>query len=100
MPPLARSVEDQAFVAVLEEWIAGMPATTLPPILCGDSAVPFNAVSVSDALRALKTAVGLEICAACLCDVNSDGKINVTDALRVLIRSVGSDIVLICPTCG
>jgi uncharacterized repeat protein (TIGR03806 family) len=99
MPPLARSVEDEAFVAVLEGWIQGMTATTLPPVVCGDSAAPWDAVTAADALAVLRAAVALEYCAACLCDVNSDDSISASDALRVLREAVGSAGSLVCPVC-
>jgi uncharacterized repeat protein (TIGR03806 family) len=99
MPPLARSVEDESFVAVLEGWILGMTATTLPPVVCGDSAAPWNTVSTADALAVLRTAVALDYCAACLCDVNDDASIGASDALRVLRHAVGTGNPLTCPAC-
>jgi uncharacterized repeat protein (TIGR03806 family) len=99
MPPLARSVEDESFVDVLEDWIEGMTATTLPPVVCGDSAAPWDSVSSADALAGLRAAVAIDYCAACLCDVNSDGTIGASDALRVLRYAVGNPQSLICPTC-
>jgi hypothetical protein len=99
MPPLARSVEDESFVTVLEGWIQGMTATTLPPVVCGDSAAPWDEVTAGDALVVLRAAVSIDYCAACLCDVNSDDSIGASDALRVLRLAVGADSPLVCPAC-
>jgi uncharacterized repeat protein (TIGR03806 family) len=99
MPPLARSTVDEPFVDVLEEWIQGMTATTLPPVLCGDGSAPWNTVTTADALTALRAAVAIDYCAPCLCDVNTDGKVGASDALRILRSAVGSTDVLTCPAC-
>jgi len=50
----------------------------------------------SDALFALRAAVGIGICALCDCDVNSDNKITASDALSILKRAVGQDVPLVC----
>ena len=49
-----------------------------------------NAVTASDALFVLRSGVGLETCALCVCDVNDSGNIAATDALSVLRAAVGS----------
>jgi uncharacterized repeat protein (TIGR03806 family) len=102
MPPLLRTVRDENIVPVLESWIAGMTATTLPPPVCGDSVAPFDTgtVTTADALGILRSAVSMTSCAECVCDVNGDGHISATDALKVLRRSVGLGQELECAPCG
>ncbi|MFN2375470.1 MAG: PQQ-dependent sugar dehydrogenase [Candidatus Binatia bacterium] len=99
MPPLARSVTDEDFASVLEQWIEGMPATTLAPLTCGDSMEPYDKIGVSDALGVLRAAVSLVSCQLCICDVNDDGKVATTDALRVLRHAVALPQSLTCPPC-
>lgn len=101
MPPLARGVRDEEFLGVLEGWIAGMTATTLPPPLCGDSVAPYdNGISIGDALGVLRAAIATLQCADCICDVNTDGRVTASDALKVLRFSVGAGDPLECPACG
>jgi len=70
--------------------------TTLPPFGCGD-ANGDEAITASDALTALRTAVGTSTCAPTACDVDSNGSITAADALRILRRAVGGDVTLTCP---
>lgn len=65
--------------------------------LCGD-AILDEVIRASDALVVLKTAVKLEECSLCICDVNGGG-IRASDALDVLRKAVGTDITLTCPAC-
>jgi hypothetical protein len=51
---------------------------------------------VSDALFILRTAVALETCEGCQCDVNSDGTITTTDALIDLKKVVELPVDLNC----
>jgi hypothetical protein len=67
--------------------------------LCGD-ANGDEAITATDALVALRTAVGSTQCDLCLCDVNSSGTITATDALAILRRAVGQAIELLCVACG
>jgi len=99
MPPLARSVRDEAFLSVLEEWIESLPPTPLPPPVCGDSVAVFDVLNTADALGVLRAAVDLWQCESCICDVNDDAVISVADALRVLRRSIGLNPPLTCPAC-
>jgi hypothetical protein len=83
--------------------------TTLPPSQgCGDpvalhaaflGAPPAHNVTASDALFTLKTAVGSEDCAVCICDVDNSGSIAASDALIVLKYAVGQDVTLECNPC-
>ena len=68
------------------------------PTACGD-ADGNGQVLASDALLALKSAVGSTACAACACDVNTSDSITVADALRILQVAVGIDLLLECPAC-
>ncbi|HYB98492.1 MAG TPA: hypothetical protein VEC57_05090 [Candidatus Limnocylindrales bacterium] len=51
----------------------------------------------SDALFALKSAVGSETCDLAVCDVNDSGGITAADALIILKSAVGGDVSLDCP---
>lgn len=73
--------------------------TTLAPgPVCGD-ANGDGEILASDALLALRTAVGTGSCEACLCDVNSSGEILASDAQAILRAAVGQAVVLSCPPC-
>lgn len=63
---------------------------------CGD-ANNDGKVTASDALSALKVAVGSGTCPLIRCDVNDDGKVTSADALRILRFAVGVDSPLDCP---
>jgi hypothetical protein len=58
-----------------------------------------RAITASDALIVLRTAVGLEECPACVCDVNDSASITASDALIVLRFAVGQPVTLSCPAC-
>lgn len=62
--------------------------STLPPQICGD-ADGNGRVSASDALAALKTAVGIGDCPAEICDVVSPAGVSASDALTILRHAVG-----------
>jgi len=65
---------------------------------CGD--VDGDGTSDStDALIAIRGAVGARFCATCLCDANGDGTVTATDALRVLQAAVGMSVSLQCGAC-
>ena len=59
-----------------------------------------GAVLASDALYALQSAVHLQECALCVCDVNDDGIVAATDALTLLTRSVAPETAIACPAAG
>ncbi len=95
------------FVDAGEECDEGRPWT--PGASCLDDCTPATCgdpdesgrVSATDALFALRAAVGLEDCAACVC--SPDGTTNITagDALRVLRYAVGEpDQTLACLPCA
>jgi len=48
-----------------------------------------SAPAMDDASFVLDVSVGLELCAACICDVDNDGRVTAGDALRVLKQDVG-----------
>jgi len=74
-------------------------STTLPGSgSCGD-ANGDTKVTATDALVALRTAVGTSTCELCLCDVNSSGSVTATDALAILRNAVGSPGTLVCVPC-
>jgi hypothetical protein len=64
---------------------------------CGD-ANGDGTISASDALAALRTAVGINSgCGSCACDVNNSASITASDALTILRVSVGQALTLGCP---
>jgi hypothetical protein len=70
--------------------------TTLPNgEECGD-ADGNGSITASDALLALRTAVGAAQCPLARCDTNADGFINTTDSLRILRKAVGIGGPLVC----
>jgi len=69
-----------------------------PAPLCGDATLN-DAVTATDALLALKVAVGTATCALCVCDTNSSGAVTSQDALFILKFSVGQPVTLVCPAC-
>lgn len=73
--------------------------TTLPPVLCGD-ATGDGKLGASDALEALRTAVGSSDCELCVCDVKNSGSVAASDALLILQAAVAIPVVLECPSCN
>jgi hypothetical protein len=73
--------------------------TTLVPCpgICGDATLD-EAITATDALVALRVAVGQGDCAMCICDVNDSASITATDALSILRFGVGSLCEMNCPT--
>jgi hypothetical protein len=63
--------------------------------LCGD-ADDNGSITASDALLALRTAIGGAHCPLARCDTNGDGFINTTDSLRILRKAVGIGGALDC----
>ena len=63
---------------------------------CGD-ADGNGSISASDALLALRAAVGSAQCAPARCDTNADASLNASDALRILHAAVGLPEPLTCP---
>lgn len=73
--------------------------TTLPAVLCGD-ANGNGMIQASDALLALRAAVGSSQCDLAACDVNDSGKVTASDALSILKAAVGQAVELHCPPPG
>jgi len=67
---------------------SGTTTTSTPPTVCGDATGDGN-ITASDALAALRGAVGSGTCSLCLCDVSGDGMLTATDALAILRAAVG-----------
>jgi hypothetical protein len=65
---------------------------------CGD-ATGDGKITAPDGLGILRTALGLDSCEDCFCDVDSSGVIVTTDALTALKFSVGDAVDLDCPSC-
>lgn len=66
---------------------------------CGDPVVA-GRISAMDAQFILRTAVGLEQCRLCVCDVDGSGAIFSNDALRDLQYAVGLPAEMSCPNPG
>ncbi|NQY92462.1 MAG: hypothetical protein HRT46_12520, partial [Deltaproteobacteria bacterium] len=63
---------------------------------CGDPDSS-GGVGVSDALRILQNAVGMDVvCPLALCDVNGNGVVTSSDALMTLIVAVGGELEMEC----
>jgi hypothetical protein len=75
--------------------------TTLPTGegRCGFPATDGSKPAASDALAALRAAVGIKPCALCVCDINSSGSVAASDALGILRAAVGIETPLDCPAC-
>lgn len=65
---------------------------------CGDANKNAE-ITATDALSALRTAVGSQDCELCLCDINDNGGVTAPDALAILGSSVGQAIPLLCQLC-
>jgi hypothetical protein len=81
-----------------------LPDTTTTTITsdgdrCGFPITDGETPAASDALFALKAAVGGATCALCVCDVDDSGKVGAGDALAILRAAVGGEITLDCPAC-
>jgi hypothetical protein len=73
--------------------------TTLPLApACGDGDGN-GRVNAVDALITLRAAVGVDECAACVCDVDASGSVGATDALGLLRVVVGMGGALDCGPC-
>jgi len=70
-------------------------STTLLETACGD-ANDDGKVTSSDALAALRTAVGAGSCVPQVCDTDHNGSVTAADALRILRFAVGLPITLDC----
>ena len=80
-------------------WVAGeFCSASCVMLACGDPD-DSGAVTASDALFVLRSAVHLASCDLCLCDVDDGGSITASDALRLLRKAVGQTVSLACPAC-
>lgn len=80
-----------------------IPDTTTTTLVVGEGCgVPVSGgpqPKTSDALYALKAAIGAVECDLCACDVNDSGSLTAGDALAILQAAVGGDVDLVCPAC-
>jgi cysteine-rich repeat protein len=68
-------------------------------VACGDPNDDDDSTA-SDALFALNSAVGVNTCDECVCDVDASGLVSATDALRLLNFAISvPGIALNCPAC-
>ncbi len=77
------------YQATVTTFLRGFPA-------CGDPDGT-GVATASDALRALRTAVGADACDLAFCDADGSGRISASDALRVLFVAVDREVALACP---
>lgn len=86
----------------------GTTTTTLPEtttttlVASGDCGFPSSngtKPTATDALFALKAAVGVTSCDVCICDINDSGSVGASDALGILRAAVGVATSLDCPPC-
>jgi hypothetical protein len=78
----------------------GVTTTTMLSLVCGD-ANGDGSITASDALLALRAAVGASDCDFIRCDVTGEGHIGATDALLILYLAVGVPLEANCwePPC-
>ncbi|RMF22679.1 MAG: hypothetical protein D6760_06975, partial [Deltaproteobacteria bacterium] len=79
----------------LDPSLAANPGTVVAESGCGD----FNndgQIAATDALGALKAAVGAAACLPCICDTDRSGTTTASDALRILKKAVGLSATLDC----
>jgi hypothetical protein len=69
--------------------------TTTLEAVCGD-ADENGSIEASDALTALRRAIGTGFCRNIVCDVDASGEVNASDALIILRAAVGQSAVLTC----
>lgn len=93
---LRRLVSSLAYVATLV--LVSVPAYAQSPgATCGDPDA--NGLSATDGLIILNVAIGLQVCDACICDVDGSGETTASDSLIALRAAVGSVANLACPAC-
>jgi len=102
VPPLLSPQVANCEASQIPAHLASLSVPAAPA--CGDPTGD-HVVTASDALFLLQSAVGLEACMLCICDVDDSGRATATDALAVLKHAVGLGIELLCaecpaPTCG
>jgi mono/diheme cytochrome c family protein len=92
-PPDCSVFDDECVEGTCEE--GPMPCVALSR--CGHPlSSAAGAIVASDALFALRAAVGSDICPLCVCDVNADGALAASDALRLLRAAVDSQTPVDC----
>jgi hypothetical protein len=67
---------------------------------CGQPVSTGGAPTATDALFALRSAVGVVSCELLVCDVDGSCAITAGDALRTLLVATGQSLSLDCETCG
>lgn len=66
---------------------------------CGQPLSTGSAPTASDCGYVLKAAVGTNVCALCVCDINGSTATTTADALFCLKKAVGQQVVMSCPSC-
>ena len=83
--------------------VAAPPFAAVPHAALGDCGQPASTGSspvATDALVALRAAVGTATCEPCVCDVDGSGATTASDAARILRVSVGQPHSFDCPECA
>jgi hypothetical protein len=91
--------ERLAIESSFDKEIVARPYFVAAEIVCGDASYD-GELSATDALGALRAAVGSRYCAAAVCDSSGDGAVTASDASRILRKSVGNDVTMSCPASG
>jgi hypothetical protein len=66
---------------------------------CADPVLPYDEITVADALYVLRRSVGLVPCQTCQCDTDYSGTTTTGDALRTLRIAVGQQVSKRCGGC-
>jgi hypothetical protein len=87
---------DEQVITVLVGAVVGGPD-------CGDADASGDGttahVTATDALQALRAAVGIGACELCRCDVDGSQTITASDALTILKSAVGQQVERVCAVC-
>jgi glucose/arabinose dehydrogenase len=90
---LRRRIASSLSAACAAALLAAAPAAAQ---LCGD-ADRNGDVSVTDGVRALQSAAGLDGCEPALCDLDGDGRVSVSDGVNVLRLAADLSAFTACP---
>ncbi|MFT5039158.1 MAG: hypothetical protein ACI8TX_000106 [Hyphomicrobiaceae bacterium] len=88
--------------AIVSLLLVTLPSTAMASLGdCGQPASTGDKIRSSDALAVLKSAVGIQPCGLCVCDVDGSGAVRASDALATLKFAVGVEGVnLTCDVCS
>lgn len=87
-------------LAVILVGTAGLGTSLAAKGDCGQPLSTGSTPIASDCFFVLKAAVGANVCAPCVCDINGNAATTTTDALFCLKKAVGQQVALNCPSCS